>query len=203
MGVVDKDNGIGHICLHQTLRQKQGKDAENKGAPLHKTAGQDGLHRFSFRCHQSQQANDCGNQYAQECLGCPAEILPKGGNAQHQAEEDQHQYRANAIKVLKGTPLGILLTGSQYADDESDCANSHAYPQHGTPAIGGDDQATQSRSENNRRAGNQHIQRKPLCYLVGWKTRDDIGHDHRGHSGSTNAHNESGYHHKHEGICQC
>ena len=203
MGVIDKDDGIGHICLHQPLGQKQGDDTEDKCTPLHKAAGQDGMHCFSFSSDQPQQADHCGGHHTQKRPGRPAEILPEGRDTQHQTEEDQHQHSTDPVKVLQWASLGVLFSGSQYTGSEGADTDGHTYPQHHAPVVGRDDQTAQSRSENNRRAGNQHIQRKPLCYLVGWKTRDDIGHDHRGHSGSTNAHNKSGYHHKHEGICQC
>ena len=66
LGVIDKDDGIGHICLHQPLGQKQGDDTEDKCTPLHKAAGQDRMHCFSFGSDQPQQADHCGGHHTQK-----------------------------------------------------------------------------------------------------------------------------------------
>ena len=137
------------ICLHQPLGQKQGDDTEDKCTPLHKAAGQDRMHCFSFSSDQPQQADHCGGHHTQKRPGRPAEVLPEGRDTQHQTEEDQHQHSTDPVKVLQWASLGVLFSGSQYTGNESDGADCCTDPQHHAPVVGRDDQTAQSRPENN------------------------------------------------------
>ena len=99
--------------------------------------------------NQSCQAGECGNQHDQKRCGCPTKVLPKRGNAQQQAEEDQDQNSTGHIKVLERFFGRYLIAGGKNAGGKNtDTKTENIEPKvRGVVIVcgGGDDPAVRAR----------------------------------------------------------